>query len=31
MNVPSLYRLCPIYHTLYRISYIVFPKNFKIS
>ena len=30
MIVPSLYRLYPISHTLYRIPYIVYPKNFKI-
>ena len=31
MTVPSLYRLYPTSHTLYRMSYIVYPTNFKIS
>jgi hypothetical protein len=31
MIVPNLYRVYPISHTLYRIPYIVYPKNFKIS
>ena len=30
MIVPSLYRVYPISHTLYRIPYIVYPENFKI-
>ena len=29
MIVPSLYRLYPISHTLYRILYIVYPTNLK--
>ena len=31
MIVPSLYHFYPISHILYRIPYIVYPKNFKIS